>query len=453
MRDPVIIGFALFLIIMAFTSRFMGAVAYWWFSIFRPQDWVWGDISGLRLSLIALALFVIPCLIQGLRPKANDLIAKLIILWLFLAVLAEFTTSCNHIGFRGGQLQTMVILIFAVLLTIRVIDTPRKFYLIVVVIGGSIAFHAGKAGLQSLAGMGGSFYGAASMQGLFSGSNSFAFGSAVLLFYNLFLIRMAYDKKAIQYLPKKFQSEFFLKGIKYVGPIVCLGIIYNVIALFSRGSALAMFIGLLIWFVLSKLVKIQHILGLTLFASLILTTVGLPDGYAERLESSFAEKEDRDASAASRPHFWGIAYDMAADHPLGVGPGCYNSFYPRYDVTNGLYGFYRTVHSAHFEVLAEIGFLGTLVWLLLFIIAVKRLLKIRKEAKKDIYGDGSNNFYFSAANMLIVSNITFFIGAAFYAQAYNDIIWITWGLTIILTELFQKHKVSSCPIDTETIKK
>jgi putative inorganic carbon (HCO3(-)) transporter len=453
MRDVVIIVFAVFLIIAATTSRFMSAIGYWWFSIFRPQDWVWGNIHSLKLPLIALVLFVIPCFIQGLWPRTKDIMAKLMIFWLFLAVLATLTTSCNYLGFRDGQLQQVAILILAVLLTERVVDTPRKFYLIIVVIGGSLAFHAGKAGLQSLVGIGGTFYGAATMQGLFSGSNSFAFGSAVLLFYNLFLIRMAYDKKAIQFLPKKLQSDIFLKGIKYIGPIMCFGIIYNVISLFSRGSALAMFIGLMIWVVLSKLMKIQHILGFGLFVGIIIGTFGLPEGYSERLESSFAEKDDRDASAESRPHFWGIAYDMAADHPLGVGPGCYNSYYNNYDKTNGLYGRYRTVHSAHFEVLAEVGFLGILVWLLLFLISVKRLLRIRKEAKTDIYGDGSNYFYFSAANMLIVSNITFFIGSAFYAQAYNDIIWVTWGLTIILTELFQKHKANPCPLDTETIKK
>ena len=131
---------------------------------------------------------------------------------------------------------------------------------------------------------------------------------------------------------------------------------------------------------------------------------------------------------------------MVADNPLGVGPGCYNTFYNIYDGSFGKYGFYRTVHSAHFEVLSEIGYLGLLCWILLYIVSIVKLFKIRKIVKSKVEQSDRDYFFVSAANFLIVSIIVFFIGSSFYAMAYNDIIWLLWGLTAILVTLFDGYK-------------
>jgi hypothetical protein len=440
MRDIVVLLVSLSFILAAMTSRFAGAIGYWWFGIFRPQDWVWGNINTLKLPMIAIVLFVIPCLIQGLWPRFRDIISKFFLVYIVLTLLTQLVSACSPIGFRAEYLQQFCILIFAILLTIRVTDSEQRFCWLVAIVGFSLAFHAGKAGLLGMLGMGGTYYGAATMKGLFSGSNGFAFGSAVLLFFNIFVIRMAYAKNAMEYLPKIIRKEFTLKMIKLGGPIVCLGIIYNVITLFSRGSALAMFIGLMMWFSLSKLLKFKHVLAFGLAGLLVLSVVGLPDGYEERIASAFADEEELDGSAASRPHFWNIALDMVADNPLGVGPGCYNTFYNIYDGSFGKYGFYRTVHSAHFEVLSEIGYLGLLCWILLYIVSIVKLFKIRKIVKSKVEQSDRDYFFVSAANFLIVSIIVFFIGSSFYAMAYNDIIWLLWGLTAILVTLFDGYK-------------
>jgi O-antigen ligase len=441
MRDIFVLLISAALIFAAFTSRFAGAFGYWWFSIFRPQDWVWGNINSLKLPLIALAVFVIPCFLQGLWPRIKDSISFLMLAWLGLAFTAAVATNCTPIGFRQDLLFQFSIMMLAIFLTIRVTDTPKKFYLIVAIVAASIAFHSGKAGLLSLLGMGGSYYGASTLTGLFAGSNSFAFGSAVLLFFNIFIVKMAHTKNAITYLPSKLQSKRLIKAIKFFGPIVAIGMIYNVIALFSRGAALAMFIGLVIWFALSKLLKFKHVIMTTTSLVLLFSLFGLPEGYEERIVSAFAEEEELDVSAASRPHFWGIAADIARDQPLGVGPGCYNTYYEIYDHSNGRFGHYRTVHSAHFEALAETGYMGVIVWLLLYIIALKKLFSIRKLANANILHDPKNEFFANAANMLITANIVFFIGSAFYAQAYNDIIWLIWGLTVILVNLFEQKQL------------
>ena len=254
---------------------------------------------------------------------------------------------------------------------------------------------------------------------------------------------MAYAKNALFYLPNMVRSQRTLKLIKIFGPIVCIGIIYNVITLFSRGSALAMFLGLALWFSLSSLLKFKHILIMGIIGVLGLSVIGLPDGYKDRIASAFVEDEELDDSAASRPHFWGIAMEMVADNPLGVGPGCYNTYYPIYDSSFGKYGMYRTVHSAHFEVISEIGYLGALSWILLYVISIKKLFYIRKSVKLTPINKEQDEFYVNAANLLIAAITVFLIGSSFYAMAYNDIIWLLWGLTAVLISLFKQYSSQS----------
>ena len=46
-----------------FTSRF--PLSYWWFTTFRPQEWVFDDISWMRLSHTPI-LFILPYILQGI---------------------------------------------------------------------------------------------------------------------------------------------------------------------------------------------------------------------------------------------------------------------------------------------------------------------------------------------------------------------------------------------------
>ena len=130
MRDIIVLLISMILIITAITSRFAGAVGYWWFGIFRPQDWVWGNINSLKLPLIAIALFVIPCFLQGLWPRFKDPISKLLLFYLVLTILTQVTSSCMPIGFRAGYFQQFCVLLLAIFLTIRVTDSEQRFWLI-----------------------------------------------------------------------------------------------------------------------------------------------------------------------------------------------------------------------------------------------------------------------------------------------------------------------------------
>ena len=440
MRDVVVLLIAAAFLIASFTSRFAGAMSYWWFSVFRPHEYIWMDISSYRLTFVATVLFVVPCVIQGLIPSFRNSISVFILLFLSFAGLASFTAVFEPISFRQDYLFDFTIAVVAVLFTIKVVDSANKMFTFILMISVVIGFHAGKSGLQALLGMGGNYYGSVNLGGMFSGSNAYALGSALLLFLVLNILIIGYNKHALKVMPLFRKYPRLSKLAKLALPLVSLGIMFNVISLESRGSALSMFAGIALWFWLSSLIKIKTMLIGSILVIALFSFVELPDGYSERLSSAFVEQEDLDASAASRPHFWNIAIDIVNDYPLGVGPGNYNTLYDSYDYSNGQYGLSRTVHSSHFEVLSEVGYLGTIVWFLLFGISVFKCFKIRNAVKKQGLNKMHNIFSFHTSNMLIVTIFVFFLGGSFYALAYNPLLWLAFGMVVML-ENMQKKKV------------
>ncbi len=185
---------------------------------------------------------------------------------------------------------------------------------------------------------------------------------------------------------------------------------------------------------------------LTIFVFVILSfSIGtatlkyLPEGYIERIESVFAEEDELDKSAASRPHFWNVALDMVKVYPFGLGPGCYPSCYNLFDISNGYYGRNRSVHSSHFQILADSGYLGLVIWVLIFIVSFSKLWKIRKLLKSDVMDKPKCQFYTDLVNMLLCSQTVFLVGGSFYEYAYNDITWLTLALVIVVDKNIKKE--------------
>ena len=425
--------------IAAMKSSFIASLLYWWFGIFRPQEWIWWDVSSLRLPLLAAAIFIPPALFRGFRPRLDNKLAIYMVTWYLLALVGSLSVGCIGVGPLADATRNLAILILVVLITERLIHNKQKLLYLVAIVGLSLGFHAGKTGINNLLSGGSSSYGISNLTGLFSGSNAFAMGSGMLVFYIIFTYQQIKNPLSLQLLPKFLQAKPILrKLIKWALLIMIIGTIYNVISLFSRGAALATFAGLLAMGVLHPKRKEIFAIGIPLIL-IALIFIPLPDGYEERISSVFEEQEDLDNSAASRPHFWGIAAAIAQDHPFGIGPGCYMDFYNDYDPTNGQYGMYRSVHSSHFQILAESGYLGILLWIMLIFTAWSRQLKIRKLSITAANKLSNPVFYGNAATMLFCSQVVFVLGGSFYEWAHNDIIWLSWGITIALERMLNKE--------------
>src|SRR4029077_1083864 len=135
--------------------------------------------------------------------------------------------------------------------------------------------------------------------------------------------------------------------------------------------------------------------------------------YAERLSTIQNYDEINEESAIARLHFWRVAVRMAEAQPLGVGLRNYEAAYDKYDFLQGRFGTARSVHSSHFEVLAELGYFGAAVWIGLFAYAFAAAFRIRRVSRMPGLPRDSSHFLLTTSTALLASMVGFLAGGSF----------------------------------------
>jgi putative inorganic carbon (HCO3(-)) transporter len=130
----------------------------------------------------------------------------------------------------------------------------------------------------------------------------------------------------------------------------------------SRGATLALSASLLYYLLYISKHKAFGIVMVLVVAFGVWTFA--PEGYFSRMETLSSYEED--TSATGRIAAWGHAVEMALDNPFfGVGADSFNSAYGRFYRGEGDPQRWISTHSVYFKVLAEYGFTGIFVFLLL----------------------------------------------------------------------------------------
>jgi len=174
--------------------------------------------------------------------------------------------------------------------------------------------------------------------------------------------------------------------------------------------------------------KIRSIAAVVVIAAVIWPV--MPEDFWLRMStisfSSNTVRED-DKSSLGRLHFWAVAVRMAQANPvLGVGHNAYHAAYNAYDTSNGLYGANRAVHSIWYGLMAELGYPGLGLFILIFIVAVVSTQKTIMEAKR---GEIPPELGIYAA-AIQTSYAAFIVGATFLSWQYKEMLWHFIGLSI-----------------------
>jgi putative inorganic carbon (hco3(-)) transporter len=402
----------------ALFNRFAALLMYIWFALFRPQEWVWTDISGLRLSLVLGGLLVIPSLASGILPNLTHPLSVGAVLFLLTGLIAQLGAVRPDLGWYW--LDFMGRLVLVCLLATTLVNTKRRFFLTIAVIAGSLGYHTAKAGLASLLVGGVQF--SDGLAGAFLDNNGYAMAAVMVM---PFLLATA------QNLPRASSLSKLIRIGLYVSvPLTA----FTVISTFSRAGFLALIASVLI-FVLLQRRRALALLVITAALAIAAPFIPIPKGYFNRIETIRTYEQIDEDSAMSRWHFWHVAANMAKAHPLGVGMWNFESNYDRYDFLDGRYGRARSVHSSHFQVLAEEGYPGAVVWLALFAFAFRTAFKVRARSRAPTLDPADQRFLFTMSNALIVSMGGFFVGGAFVAAALNDLTWLTFALVAAVDRL------------------
>lgn len=410
-------------------SRHAALLMYVWFSLFRPVEWVWWNLAPLRLSLVTGLLLLVPSLLTGILPNVTHPLS--ILSWIFMGcvLVAHYTTYISPADWAWVDQFARLLVVSG--LAVSLATTKPRLSQLIAVIAGSFAFYSAKAGVVSMLGGGVQF--AEGQAGAFVDNNGYA------LAVNMAIPFMA---TAAVTLTVPFP------GIKYIrqGFWLCIPLsVITVIATMSRGGLL----GLGALAIVGVLLQRRPILwgtGLAVVGGLVFAFAPKPEGYMERMNTITTYEEVGENSALSRLHFWRVAVDMVDDNPLGVGLRNYDLAYDDYDFLDGAFGSGRSVHSSHFQVLAETGYLGFAVWLAMFAYAFIICLRIRYGAAALAgLSDEDRRYYIVSATSLAASMFAFVVGGAFIAAANNDFTWMTFGVTAALHRMYKADALALLP--------
>lgn len=414
-------------------SRHVALLAYVWFSLFRPLEFQWMDLSSLRLSLLTGLVLVVPSLLTGIFPNVTHPLS--ILSWLFMGcvLVAQFTT---YIATDWGWVDQFARLLVVSGLSVSLATTKPRLTQLIAVIAGSFAFYSAKGGLVSILNGGMQF--SEGQAGAFADNNGYAMA------VNMAIPLMATAAATLS-MP--------LPGAKYVrqGFWLCIPLsIVTVIGTMSRAGLLGLGTLALVLALLQRR-PVVWTTGIVAAGALIFVLAPKPEGYVERMGTIYTYEEVGEGSALGRLHFWRIATLMADDNPFGVGLRNYDRAYDDYDDSQGAYGRNRSVHSSHLQVLAELGYAGLAIWVLIFSYAIVTCLRIRFKAAKLVgLTDDDRSFYMTVATALAASMLAFLVGGMFISAANNDFTWITFGVVAALDRMYRADVIALRPARVDT---
>lgn len=397
----------------AMRSRYFALLMYLWFALFRPQDWIWIDITSLRLSLVLGLLLLGPALVAGRYPNITHPLSMGMIAFLGSAILSQFTAIRPDLGWPWVDFVFRLFVTCMLLVTLA--SERMRLIGVIAVIATSLGFHASKAGLAYALGGGTRF--ADGLSGAFVDNNGYALGTVMILPLLLVTaqnVDIVYSGRWMPWIRRAYLASL---------PLCVLA----VIGTYSRGGFVSLGVITLTYVMLQKR-RVPALVGLTTVLTLAALFVPIPKDYLDRMETIRTYDEIGEDSAMSRPHFWRVGIQMGLEHPLGVGIRQYEQAYDTFDTTHGRYGFKRSVHSSHVQVFAELGALGAAVWVAMFAYAAIACLRIRARSKNPKLPPRQQQLLFTLANALLTSMAGFVAGGAFLALALNDLTWLTFAI-------------------------
>ncbi len=405
-------------VIWGISSPIGAAAFYSWITLFRPQDFVYTPVNNIApLSFAVLAIsFLLGCLRGIIKPKWNKGTSYLILI-LIVTLISAFASPTSQWALKTF-VKILKIIMPAVLISM-IIQNEKDFKLLIKTFAVSIGIWAVQAGLYGA--MKGGPVESMSIGGQMSDRNDFAIGVLMTLPL-LYYLGMNEHRKIVKWM--LFAASF----------MTCACVIVSN----SRGAMLGLFFILLLNFTRKGTKRWRNIfimlIGIPLFINFI------PKFAIERLHTIKLGREQTEGSARSRMILMksGIRGGLA-NPALGVGPGCWKLRATEYipgghAMGDGAY----EPHCIWAKMMAELGFTGLFVYVLMFSSIIMSLRKIQKQCLKIKRTD-----YYNFAYMLQMSILAYCISATFVNQIYFEYIFLVIAVSGAFIKSWQTYMEQS----------
>lgn len=391
MRDLALLGIVLWGLPYAFRHTWIGVLLWTWFSLMNPHRLTYGFAYNLQFAAAIAGTTLVSLYItrDKVSVPSNPAVTVLIMFFCWTCIttaLGFYPLESWDMLNKVWKIQLMTVVAFAAL------RERKHIELFVWVNVLSIGFYGFKGGLFTLKG-GGS-------EKVWGPAGSFIEGNNEIGLAMIVVIPL------MNYLRTVATRGWVRHGLLILMALSAIASLGTQ----SRGALLALSaMGLVLW-IRSKQ-KVVAGFFIAVFAAGLVAF--MPDSWDARMRT--IENYQEDGSAMGRINAWWMAFNLANDRFFGGGFQIYS---------HELFGRYapnpldvHAAHSIYFQVLGEHGYIGLILFMLIWIFGFITASNIRKEATKR----EETKWLYHLAGMCQVSLVGYAVGGAFLSLAYFDL--------------------------------
>ena len=411
-RDTIVLAALLVSVPICFVRPVYGVAAWTIMAFANPQNFGWGSVFQWQPAALIAVPTILGCLFfarnwSGLRNREVVLLVSLWV-WFTLTTLNSMDdpSFADKAATAWYHWNTVSKIILMAAVSIAVSDNWRRLRWLVLAIAGSFGWLVLKnLPVMILTNGASRIYGPD--HSMIADNNDFGLALNMTLPIFFFLAKTEPDKRM-----RRLMGFLFLATIPAI------------LFTYSRGDLVGLIavLGSMVLLSKRKMALIPVLLVALAFGALF-----TPQAWQDRMSLTESDKL-LDASALSRLNAWTYAWRLACDYPI-LGGG-FEAFTPR------LFARYAPnaqdvhgPHSIYFGVMAEHGFVGLALYLMLVVSCFASLRRLAKTARAM-----DTPHIAGYANMLSLSLVGFLTSGTFLGRAYFDFFF-----TIVACVAILKH--------------
>jgi probable O-glycosylation ligase (exosortase A-associated) len=410
-RDIALTVFILGMLPFVLARPHVGILLWTWIGLMNPHKMTWGFAFHFPFAQI-VGLVTILAIVLSKEPKRLPLKAPVVALSAFIGWMIVTTVLFSLYPDEAyTKLWAVLKIQFFIFLTLMVMQTRDRIQALVLVATLSIAFFGIKGGIYTIArGGGGQVLGPDG--GFIAGNTEIALALAV----TLPLMRWLQLQTDRVWLRRAATVSMILISISILGSQ-------------SRGGFLALAaMALFLLFKSRQKVVVAFVVAIV-GAGLLMF---MPTAWHERMGT--IENYQQDTSAMGRIGAWTFATNLALARPIGGGgfETFQRDLYERYGPPGASI---LDSHSIWFQVLAEHGFVGLGLFLLVWLTAWRtgsRIIRLSRD-RADL------TWARDLAAMTQTALIAYFVGGSFLGLAYWDYPYILVVMLVATRVAVERH--------------
>lgn len=401
---------------VCFFRPWVGVLIWSWVGYMNPHLMTWGIAQEIPFAYLVGGVTIAGLAFTRDRqplPRERETYL-LLLLWGLFGISTMFALYPED---AWSQLEKVSKILLMSVVTLLVVNEPRKLRALLLVIALSIGFYGLKGGIWAIL-TGANYRVLGPPGGSFISTNTgIGLGLNMVLPILFFLAK----EERRGWLRHLLRATFAFS-------------IIAVLATYSRGAFLGVLAVLSLLFLKSwrRMVTVGVLIVMFLVALAF-----LPGQWFERMATITTYEQAGEQSALRRLDSWYVAYRIMLDHPL-IGAG-FRPFtvenYRRYAPERSWQAVGHDAHSIYFQVMAEHGVTGIVLYLGLILSMLLTLRRLIKKTNHDAQAGWINNY----AHMVEASLAAYLVNGAFFSVSYFDLFYHVVVIVILLKIFYRRH--------------